>query len=473
LRRLSYKWVALLITTIGSFMSSLDGSIVNIALPAIASDLKIGFETVLWVPVGYLLVLTILLISFGRLADIKGRKKLFNLGFAIFTVGSALCGVSQTGIQLLLSRILQGMGGALLISNSAAIVTDAFPGYERGKALGVNAMAVYIGLVTGPILGGFLVQYLGWRSVFYVNIPIGIFLTVFGTIRLKELAAIVPSQRFDLLGAGTFSFGLAMLLLALTFAPSYGWFSNFTITLFALSLVFLFLFIFVEGRRAAYPMIDLNLFLRSRLFSAANLTALLNYTAISGVGFLMSFYLQVVLGYATEEAGLIIIPMPLVMAVLSPLSGWASDKVGSRLISSAGMAIITFSFLLLSSIPMEPSSVDVAGRLVILGLGMGLFSTPNTSAVMGSVPKERLGVAAGVLGTMRSLGMVLGVAIMGVITAASLPLGSAELLFTGLGISQPVVVVAEFVTGVHNAFLFSALVSAAGIITSLIRGAQR
>ncbi len=454
-------------------MSSLDGSIINIALPAIASDLKIGFEMVLWVPVGYLLVLTIFLIIFGRLADIKGRKRLFNLGFAIFTVGSALCGISQSGVQLLLSRILQGIGGALLISNSAAIVTDAFPNYERGKALGVNAMAIYIGLVTGPILGGFMVQYMGWRSVFYINVPIGIFLTVFGALKLKELAARASSQRFDLLGVGTFSLGLAALLLALTFAPRYGWVSNLTITLFALSLALLLLFIFVERRRATYSMIDLNLFLRSKLFSAANLTALLNYTAIYGVTFIMSFYLQVVAGYTPEEAGLVIIPMPLIMAVLSPLSGWASDKVGSRLISSAGMAIITLSLILLSSLPPEPSSIDVAGRLAILGLGMGLFSSPNTSAVMGAVPKERLGVAAGILGTMRTLGMVLSVAIMGAITAAGLPLESAELLFTGFGISHPRIAMEAFVAGVHDAFLFSALVSAAGIVTSLIRGTQR
>ncbi|MBS7612348.1 MFS transporter [Candidatus Bathyarchaeota archaeon] len=316
----SYKWIVLLITTVGAFMTPLDSSIVSIALPTIASDLRIDFTMVIWVPTAYLLCLTVLLTSFGRLADIKGRKPLFILGFTIFTIASLLSSVSQNGIQLIIFRAIQGAGAALISANSPAIVTDVFPSNERGKALGVNTMAVYVGLSVGPTLGGLLVQSLGWRSIFYINLPIGIFVITLSLLKLKESTVLKSQQKFDLMGAGTLSIGLTMLLLALTFGGSYGWRTPFILSLFAASGVFLIVFIFLEKRMAEDAVLDVSLFIRNRLFAAANLSALLNYTSYFAVSFLMSFYLQRVLGYSPTQAGLLLLPMPLTMAVLAPIS---------------------------------------------------------------------------------------------------------------------------------------------------------
>jgi len=220
-----YKWTVLLVTTLGAFMAPLDGSIVTIAIPSIASSIKIGLETVVWIPLAYLLLLTVLLINVGRLADLKGRKRIYILGFIIFTTASILCGASATGLQLVVFRALQGAGAAFIASNSAAIVTDSFPSWERGKALGINAMAVYAGIMVGPVVGGLLVQSYGWRSIFYVNVPIGILVVTLASLRLKETRTRSTDERFDLAGAMALSVALASLLVALTVGGSFGWHS--------------------------------------------------------------------------------------------------------------------------------------------------------------------------------------------------------------------------------------------------------
>lgn len=469
----SYKWIVLLITTVGAFMTPLDSSIVSIALPSIASDLRIDFTMVIWVPTAYLLCLTVLLMSFGRLADIKGRKSLFILGFMIFTIASLLSSVSQSGIQLIIFRAVQGAGAALISANSPAIVTDVFPSNERGKALGVNTMAVYVGLSVGPTLGGLLVQSLGWRSIFYINLPIGIFVITLTLLKLKESMIKSSRQKFDLVGAGTLSVGLTLLLLALTFGGNYGWGTPFILGLFTVSGVFLIVFIFLEKKMAEDAMLDVSLFLRNRLFAAANFSALLNYISYFAVGFLMSFYLQRVLGYLPTQAGLLLLPMPMMMAVIAPVSGWASDKLGSRLLSSVGMALICVSLFLFSTLNVDSSWVDVLTGLFILGVGMGLFSSPNTSAVMGSVEKNRLGIAAGTLATMRFMGQSMSLAITGAVLATTMSADILSALFTGLGTVSGIIAAVAFVEGLHRVFLVSALIAAIGVFTSLVRGKSR
>ena len=466
----SYKWVVLFITTLGSFMTPLDSSIVGIALPSIASSLRIDYAAVLWVPTVYLLCLTVFLLSFGRIADMRGRKLPFILGFVMFTAASVACSASQNGIQLIMSRATQGVGGALICATSPAIVTDVFPSEERGKALGINAMAVYTGLSVGPTLGGFLVQSLGWRSIFYINLPIGTFVVGLSLLKLQESSISSSRERFDWLGAGTFSIGLTGLLLALTLGAGYGWASSTILSFWITSVVFLLLFGFAETRMGEEAILNISLFFKNRLFAAANITALLNYTAHFAVVFLISFYLQRVLNYSPVQAGLILLPMPLTMAVLSPVSGWLSDRVGSRILSSAGMGFVCFALFLLSNLSTSASALDVSVRLLILGVGNGLFAPPNTSAVMGSVEKGRLSVAASTLATMRFLGQSVSLALAGAVAATTVSSKLLSDLFIGIGALNETIMSEAFVEGIRRALTASGVVAAIGIFTSLIRG---
>ena len=468
---LGYKWTVLLITTIGAFMAPLDGSIVTIAIPSIASSMMIGLETVVWIPLAYLLVLTVLLINVGRLADLRGRKHSYILGFIIFTAGSVLCGASATGLQLVIFRAVQGIGAAFIASNSPAIVTESFQSWERGKALGINAMAVYAGLMTGPVIGGILVQSYGWRSIFYVNVPIGILVVGLASLKLKEMRTSSTSERFDFAGAATLSVALASFLTALTLGGSFGWESIPTMSLLLATGSAFLLFLYVESRLSRYPTFDLSLFTENRLFAAANTAALLNYIAVSGVTLMISIYLQDVRGFPPQSAGLFLIAMSVAMAMLSPLSGWLSDRFGSRTLSSLGMVIVTVGLLLLSQLKLASSVNDIVLRLTLLGVGFGLFSSPNTRAIMSAVDRRKLGVASGTLSTMRSTGQSIGLAMVGAIIAAALPPQAVLQLFTGLT-AQSIVARDDFILGMRNLFLIASVIGALGTLASLVRGRE-
>jgi EmrB/QacA subfamily drug resistance transporter len=467
----NYKWTVLLITTIGAFVTPLDGSIVTIAIPSIASSISIGLEEAVWIPLAYLLLLTILLINAGRLADLKGRKRFYALGFFIFTVGSVLCGASVTGAQLVIFRALQGMGAAFIAANSAAIVTDSFPRLERGKALGINTMAVYTGLTAGPIIGGILVQNYGWRSIFYVNVPIGILVVALTILKLKETRTIQMSEGFDLAGATTLSIALASFLVVLTLGATYGWISAVTLGLLMLTSAMFMLFLRVESKLARYPTFDLSLFTKNRLFAAANVTAFLSYIAFNGVTLMISIYLQSIQRLDPQTAGFYLIAQSTAMALLSPLSGWLSDRFGSRLLSSIGMLLVSLGLYLFSDLNTTSSALDVISRLILVGVGFGLFSSPNTSAVMGSVRQMKLGVAAGTLGTMRFMGQAIGLALIGTVMTTALPPKDLLALFTGLSM-QSSVALSEFVQGMRTFFLIASAVGALGTLTSMVRGQE-
>ena len=464
--------MVLLITTIGAFMPPLDGSIVTIAIPSIASSIRLGLEAAVWVPLAYLLLLTVLLINAGRLADLKGRKRFYTFGFIVFTVGSVLCGASNTELQLVIFRALQGIGAAFIAANSPAIVTDIFPRQERGKALGINTMAVYAGLMVGPVLGGVLVQNYGWRSIFYVNVPIGIVVVALTTLKLKENKPNERGAGFDVAGAATLSIGLASTLVVLTLGGTFGWVSVPTMLLAVLSVVMFLMFLQIERRLVRYPTLDLSLFTRNRLFAAANGTAFLNYVAVIGVTLMIAIYLESIRGLDPQTAGLYLIAQAMPMALLSPLSGWLSDRFGSRVLSTVGMGGITVGLLLLSQLNGSSSALDVIMRLVVVGVGFGLFSSPNTSAVMGSVEQEKLGVAAGTLGTMRFMGQSIGLALLGMVMAAALPSQTLLAVFAGLT-SQGGLTVSEFVVGMRNFFLITAGIGALGTVTSTFRGKKK
>ncbi len=465
----SYKWAVLLITSIGAFMSPLDSTIVSVSLPSIASGLGIDYATVIWVPTAYLTSLAVLLLTVGRLSDLRGRKMLFISGLSIFVLSSLLCSLSNSGLQLIIFRFMQGAGAAFMGSTSTAIITDVFPSKERGKALGINTMSIYVGLSVGPSLGGFLTQLLGWRSIFYINVPIGVLTIVLALSKLEESMTNPQRKRFDLLGALTFSCGLVALLVALTLSGNYGWGAPIFSLLLA-GVFLLLIFILIEKKKGAEAMLDISLFSHNRLFAAANFSALLNYTSYFGVSLFISFYLQRILNYSPLRAGIILFTMPVIMSILSPFSGWISDRIGSRTLSSSGMSLMCLGLLLMTTLDVSSSSLDVSIRLFIIGFGMGLFSSPNTSAVMGSVEKDKLGVASGTLATMRFLGQSMSLAVMGAIVATVVPSKVLSDLFIGLYPSGSEVVAKAFVEGIRRAFIVSAFIAALGVFTSLVRG---
>ncbi|NLT36552.1 MAG: MFS transporter [Methanomassiliicoccus sp.] len=464
------KWIVLLITSVGAMMGPLDSTIVSVSLPTISQVLEIDYAASVWIPTSYLVALAVLLLTMGRLSDLYGRKPIFIIGFGIFVLGSFLCSISSNGSQIIAFRALQGCGAAFITATSAAIITAAFPPKERGKALGINAMSVYIGLSLGPPLGGFLTGALGWPSIFWVNIPIGAVVIALALWKLQEPKNEAPVRPFDISGAITFGIGLATLLVALTLGEDWGWTSLPIVALLVVAVVGFSAFLLIEHRKGSDAMLDLTLFTENRLFAMANVSTLLNYTAYFGISFLISFYLQRVLAYDLYLTGLVLLSMPLIMSVLSPLMGWASDRVGSRVLASTGMVVIGIGLLLLSTLSVDSSTGSLVAYLTLCGIGMGMFSSPNTSAIMGSVSKRQLGVASGTVSTMRTVGQSLSLAIMvAVVASVASPAVVSELFSSNVG-SIPPQVAEEFVRGMVLAFQVAAAIAFLGALTSLARG---
>lgn len=466
----SYKWTVLLIACIGSMMGPLDSTIVSVSLPTISQSLGMDFALSVWIPTAYLVTLASLLLTFGRLSDVRGRKPLFIAGFGVFVLGSFLCSFARSGEELIIFRIVQGLGAAGMMSTATALVTGAFPPNERGKALGINAMSVYIGLTLGPPLGGILTQAFGWPSIFLVNVPIGLLVMALAAWKLKEPAVESSGKGFDLAGAVTFAMALVTFLVALTIGDDAGWTSSTVLSLLAVTAASLAAFILAERRKGPDAMLHLDLITRNRLFAAANISTLLNYTAYFGVSFIIAFYMERVLGLDLYTTGLVLLSMPLVMSVLSPLAGHLSDKIGSRALASGGMLIVALGLALLATLGEGSTTFEVVVYLVITGIGMGLFSSPNTSAVMGCVERSQLGVASGTLSTMRTIGQSLSLAVMGAVMASVASTEVVSALFSGAMDGGSPVIIDEFVRGMSLAFLVSAGIAVAAAITSLARG---
>jgi len=469
------RWELLVLSSVGAFMGPLDGSIVSVALSAMSPSLRLSFGAAMWVQAAYLLAMAVLLIPLGRLADQHGRVRYYLMGTAVFTVGSLLAALSMGGAWLIVSRVVQGGGAALMVATSAAIVTAVFPPQERGRALGINVMAVYIGLTVGPPLGGILVDTLGWRSIFLINLPIGIIVLVWGWLLLPRSERVEGAPRVDFAGAALLGAFLISLLVPLTFAPEWGWAAPLTIGLLVLSAAALVGFVVVE-RRVTSPVLDLDLLVHNRLFAAANLAALLNYMALYAISVLTAIFLEIVQGRSASVSGLLILSQPLLMAVLSPFSGHLSDKIGSRVLATGGMVAIAVGMVLLAAMPTTAPVWQVAGDLAVVGLGMAAFSAPNTSAIMGSVRRDQLSVASAFIGTMRTTGQALSVALLGGIAASQLGRLGSRLLFThghGAGAAGLAAqAVSGYAQGYRYAMLAGAVLALVGAAVSLTRGAQ-
>ncbi len=452
---LAGRWRILMAVLAASVMGPIDGSVINVALPVLRQVFHVSMGTVGWVSMAYMLVLGSLILTYGRLGDMFGFKRIFLAGVVTFTVSSAVCALSPNIWTLIAFRGIQAIGAGMFMAMAPAIIASVFPPYERGRALGINSMVIAVGLALGPSLGGFLLTVVGWQSIFLINVPIGLFALIY-CIKVIPAPADLKPQRFDLSGAALGFVSLTSLLLVASYGEDWGWTSPVTLSLSAVFAVALWAFLIWE-RRAAQPMLDLTLF-RSSAFSAANFSALMNFVAQSAALFLAPFYLQQILNYTPEHAGFILSASPLVVLVSAPISGAISDRIGTRWLSFAGQSLVAVAYLLLYWMPVKATGADIAWRLAVIGLGTGIFQTPNTSTVMGNVPRHRMGIGSGVLATVRNVGMVLGVAISTAVLTWQQSVWVGRLGEIG-----------SFRAGLKAAFLVGAFLAAAGAAASSVR----
>lgn len=408
----SHKWHVMVAVGMGIFLGTIDGSIVNVALPTLVRAFNTDFPTVQWVVLAYLATITTLMLSVGRLADMSGKKRIYNGGFIIFTIGSALCGLAPNVYALIAFRVLQGIGAAMIMALGMAIVTEAFPPRERGKALGIVGAIVSIGIVAGPTLGGLIISSSSWRWIFFVNLPIGI---IGSLMVFRFVPEIKPGgkQHFDILGAATMFVCMLSFLFALTIGQQIGFTQLLVLALLASFLVFLILFIYIE-LRVEQPMVDLRLFKNSQ-FSGSLISGFLVFIALSGTILLMPFFLENVLGYAPNQVGFLLAIVPISLGIVAPLAGSLSDRVGPRPITVAGLAILLVGFIAVSTLTAETNAIGYILRFLPVGIGVGIFQSPNNSSVMGTAPRERLGIASGMLAITRTLGQITGIALLGAI----------------------------------------------------------
>jgi EmrB/QacA subfamily drug resistance transporter len=463
----------LAIVAVGVFMATLDSSIVNISLPTIARYFNVPLSGAIeWVVIAYLVATAAILLTAGRLADMIGRKAVWLAGLLLFTSGSALCGAAPSLGFLIAARAFQGLGGALLMAVSPALLVNAFPPQERGRALGLNAVTVALGVSVGPTLGGLITASLSWRWIFYVNVPIGI-IGILATLRvLKERTRRNPG-RFDPLGALLLAVGLAALTAGLSFGQEIGWSSPLFIGLLVIGIIALALLPIVE-KRVSNPIIDFSMF-RDRVFFSANISLILSFLAMFAVSFMLPFYLEELRGFSTETAGLLLTPFPIVLAVIAPISGSLADRFGSRWLAAGGLAIACLGLFFISQLNEHSSIFDIVWRLVFTGAGQAIFQSPNNSALLGAAPKSQQGSASGFLATGRTMGQSLCVALAGAIFAglggasAGLALAANR---THLDPAQLAALQHTFTSSFQTTFIVCTCIAVIGVFTSLVRGKE-
>lgn len=431
-------------------------SSINVALPLISQ--KFGMNAVLlsWVVTAYMLAAAIVLVPFGRIADIYGRKKIFLSGVIIYTFASLLAVFSNSSFLLIFSRVLQGIGGALTFGTGTAILISVYPFSERGKVLGINIGAVYLGLSFGPFLGGILTQYFGWQSIFLVNVPLGLIVIVLTIWKMKEEWVECKEEKLDLASSIIYGLTLLFIMYGLSILPK-----TFGFIFIILGLFGIFLLIDREAK-VPYPILNINLFKKNITFAFSNLAAAINYSATSAVGFLLSLYLQNVRGLSPKDAGLVLVSQPVIMAIFSPLAGRLSDKIEPRITASVGMAFSFIGLLLLVPLNASTPISFIVFNLIILGFGFALFSSPNTNAIMSSVDKKYYGVASGTLATMRMIGQMfsMGIAML----LFSIIMGRVKISPEYYGV---------FLKSIKVAFSIFAILCFFGIFASLARGKVR
>ncbi|MEW5722908.1 MAG: MFS transporter [Thermodesulfobacteriota bacterium] len=441
------------VAAVGSFLTPFMGSSVNIALPEIQRAFGLDAVLLSWVQTSFLLSAAVFMVPVGRLADIHGRKKAYLWGMALFTFCALVSGLAPNPAMLLTARVIQGLGAAMIFVAGMAIVTSVFPPGERGRAIGLNVAAVYVGLSLGPVLGGLLTQAWGWRWVFFGSVPLGLLTVILIRQRIRAEWAEAAGERFDLFGSVLYGSAIALFMFGLTRLPA-----PTSFPLLGLGLAGLAWFTAWE-LKVKSPVFEVSLFRRNRVFAFSSLAALIHYSATYAVVFLLSLYLQYIKGLSPEQAGLILVTQPLVMALFSPLAGRLSDRYEPRLVASTGMALTALGLLFFTTLDGNTGKAFLVGNLALLGFGFAVFSSPNMNAIMSSVAKRFLGIASGTVATMRLLGQMTSMGVATVVFA--LLIGRVEITPGRYPL---------FLASVKTAFLVFGLFCATGIMASLVRG---
>jgi len=447
------KRLILAAAVITSFINPFLGAAINIALPAISEDLSLGAIGMSWVSMAFLLSSAIFLVPLGKLADIRGRKRIFFLGNIIIALSSILCALSPSAAVLISLRAIQGIGSAMVFGTGIAIITSVYPPGERGKAIGITVTSVYIGLSLAPFLGGILTEYFGWRSIFYATIPFEVLVIWIIWRYIKEEWADARGEKFDWPGSTVYLFSMSAFMFGFSKLPD-----NSAIALSAAGLLGLMGFVFLE-RRLEFPVFNVRLFASNRLFAFSNLAALINYATTFAITFLLSLYLQYILGLSPRDAGMILVTQPVLMAIVASVSGKLSDRYDPRILASSGMAIITGGLIMLSFLTEHSDISYLVVILALVGFGFGMFSSPNTNAIMGSVDKKYLGIASATVGTMRLTGQMMS---MGIATLVlQLFIGNSPISLDNS---------AEFMSSMRTTFLAFVILCIVGLFSSLARG---
>ncbi|MBN2481578.1 MAG: MFS transporter [Bacteroidales bacterium] len=447
------RGILLAVIMLSSFFNPFMGSAVNIALPSIGNELSMNAVSLSWIAMAFLLSSATMLVPFGKLADIIGRRKMLLWGNLFFVVATFLCSLSFSGTMLVISRFLQGMGSAMMVGSSMAIVISAFPPEIRGRIIGLNTMAVYVGLSAAPWLGGILTEHLGWRSIFYTNGIAGLLVMLGILFGVRAEWAEARNDRFDLKGSVIYVASMLSLMYGFSKLPG-----NLAIILTVAGLTGMVFFVMIE-QRMNFPVLSINLFSNNRIFAFSNLAALINYAATFGITFVLSLYLQNIKGLSPADAGLLLMTQPVVMALTASISGRLSDRIDSQILSSAGMAVIVVGLLFMIFLKSGTPDFYLIISLVILGFGFGLFSAPNTNSVMSSVEKKYLGIASATLGTMRATGQMFSMAIAAM--AIHIFIGEAQINIQN---------VLPFMKSLKIIFLIFAALCFFGVFASLARG---
>lgn len=457
----SSKWLILIVVLMSTFMATLDGSIVNVALPVMADKLNVDTSSIQLVAAAYLIVIVGVILIFGKLGDIYGKSKMFTFGIFMFTFGSLLCGVTDSFPMLIGARMIQAVGAAGTMANSQGIITEVFPGNERGKALGIVGTSVALGALVGPGLGGLIVSILSWEYIFLINVPIGV-LALIAAIKILPKEKRREKKKLDYLGAVLFIFSVVPLFAGLSEGASKGFDNFFIIGAFIVSLIAFVLFIFNE-KRAEDPLLDLGIF-SNRLFTISIICGFISFTAMFCNNMLFPFYLQGMISYSPSQSGMMLMVYPLVLTVVAPLSGTLSDKIGSEILTFIGLFVGGSGLILMSTLDASNAPFKMITIIVIMSVGMGLFQSPNNSLVMSTVDRSKFGIAGSVNALVRNLGMVCGIALANIIFYGMMS-KRAGIRITDYAQAQPSV----FLYGMRIVYITAGMICMLGALITFIR----